>query len=537
MVDLSLNSTLKQPVPPPCLSGPEGRCAKRHGQIMEALAGLSRDLGERAPLRKKFSKCLTALEAETGFKNSTLMLLAPNGEELQVEALGSSQGSAELGASYRPGEGLMGEVLKTGNPVTVLNLSKEKRVQDRIHKRKQTGNLEVGFICVPVNIDNETVGTLSVDIAPDNVIQLRETQLLMEILSGMVSHDVMNQRLHLLEEEIARREREAPGEEAGHVTGKIVGDSSEMREVFRRIQKVAHSDTTVLVRGETGTGKELVAAAIHDQSPRRDKPFVKVNCAALSESLLESELFGHEKGAFTGALYHRKGRIEEAEGGTLFLDEIGDFSPAIQIKLLRVLQEREYERVGSNATQKADVRVVAATNVDLEDAVKKGTFRADLFYRINIFPVHIAPLRHRKSDILLLANFFVNKHNGRLGKEVKRISTPTINMLTSYHWPGNVRELENCIEYAILTTSNPTIKGQDLPPTLQFPDMSESEEAASLKERIEVVERDCIVDALKRYHGNVTAASRELGITARMVRYKIKNLDIPDPASFKKRDK
>jgi Nif-specific regulatory protein len=347
----------------------------------------------------------------------------------------------------------------------------------------------------------------------------------------------MNQRLHLLEEEIARRERELPVHEGGHVTGKIVGDSSEMREVFRRIKMVAHSDTTVLVRGETGTGKELVAAAIHDQSPRKDNPFVKVNCAALSESLLESELFGHEKGAFTGALYQRKGRIEEAEGGTLFLDEIGDFSASIQIKLLRVLQEREYERVGSNQTQKADVRIVAATNVDLEDAVKKGNFRADLFYRINIFPIHIAPLRKRKSDILLLANFFVVKHGKKIGKDVKRISTPTINMLTAYHWPGNVRELENCIEYAILTTMNPTIKGQDLPPTLQFPDMEETEEAISLKDRIEVVERDCIVDALKRYHGNVTAASRELGITARMVRYKIQNLGIADPASFKKREK
>jgi Nif-specific regulatory protein len=199
-----------------------------------------------------------------------------------------------------------------------------------------------------------------------------------------------------------------------------------------------------------------------------------------------------------------------------------------------VLQEKEFERVGSNQTRKANVRILCATNVDLEKAVKEGTFRADLFYRINVFPVYVAPLRKRKTDILQLANFFVEKHSKSIGKPVRRLSTPAINMLTAYHWPGNVRELENCIEHAILVTANETVKGQDLPPTLQFPELIETEEPISLKARVEVVERDCIVDALKRYRGNVTAAARELGITARMVRYKIENLGIPAPETFKK---
>ena len=205
-----------------------------------------------------------------------------------------------------------------------------------------------------------------------------------------------------------------------------------------------------------------------------------MNCAALSESLLESELFGHEKGAFTGALDRRMGRIEEAEQGTLFLDEIGDFSPAVQVKLLRFLQERQYERVGSNRTTRADVRVIAATNKDLEEAVKQGTFRQDLYYRINVFPIFLPPLRDRRSDILLLADHFVARYAAKLGKEVRRISTPAINMMLAYHWPGNVRELENCIEYAMLLSNDGAIHGHHLPPTLQMPEASETTPVGSL---------------------------------------------------------
>ncbi|MBD3166084.1 AAA domain-containing protein, partial [bacterium] len=239
----------------------------------------------------------------------------------------------------------------------------------------------------------------------------------------------------------------------------IIGNSNEMQAVYQRIHQVARSETTVVIRGESGTGKELVASAIHYSSDRADKPFIKVNCAALSENLLESELFGHEKGAFTGALYQRAGRIEEAEGGTLFLDEIGDFSPAIQVKLLRVLQEREYERVGSNATVKADVRIIAATNRDLEADVEDGRFRQDLYYRINVFPIYIPALRDRREDILQLVDYFAAKYARQMGKDIHRISTEAINMMVAYHWPGNVRELENCIEHAVLLSNDGVVHG------------------------------------------------------------------------------
>ena len=288
------------------------------------------------------------------------------------------------------------------------------------------------------------------------------------------------------------------------------------------------------MRGESGTGKELVASAIHYSSPRCQKPFVKVNCAALSEGLLESELFGHEKGAFTGALYQRIGRIEEADGGTFFLDEIGDFSPATQVKLLRALQEREFERVGSNKTITANVRVIAATNQDLESRVEKGLFRRDLYYRINVFPIFLPPLRDRKDDIILLADHFVAKYARKMKKEVRRISTPAINMMLAYHWPGNVRELENCIEYAVLLSKDGVIHGSNLPPSLQLPEVSETAEAGSLKMRMDLAARDVLMDALKATGGNISEAARQLGITPRMARYKIRQLGIDYQRFFKK---
>jgi Nif-specific regulatory protein len=299
-----------------------------------------------------------------------------------------------------------------------------------------------------------------------------------------------------------------------------------MRDVYRQIHQVAGSDTTVLIRGESGTGKELVAHAIHFSSPRSDGPFVKINCAALNENLLESELFGHEKGAFTGAIKARKGRLEEANNGTILLDEIGDFSPATQVKLLRVLQEKEFERVGSNRTLKTNARIITATNRDLEKAVDKGSFRHDLYYRINVFPILLPPLRDRKDDILLLVDFFAEQYSKKMNKDIRRISTPAINMMVSYHWPGNVRELENCIERAVLLSSDGVIHGHHLPPTLQTSDSSGTIGAGSLTERTNLFERDLIIDALKRCNGNLAATARDLKTTARIIRYKVNELSI-----------
>jgi len=316
----------------------------------------------------------------------------------------------------------------------------------------------------------------------------------------------------------------------------MAGISEAIRHVQMRVQQVAPTQATVLIRGESGTGKELVASAIHYNSTRACKPFVRINCAALNENLFESELFGHEKGAFTGAVSRRIGRIEEAQGGTIFLDEIGEISAAMQAKLLRVLQECEFERVGGNETIRADVRVIAATNRNLEEAMRSGAFRTDLYYRINVFPINLPPLRDRPSDIPVLANHFAQKYANLMTKVQPQIAGETMRELTRYAWPGNVRELENCIEYAVLLCSGTLLLPEHLPQSLRTEatiSVSPSEDA-TLKSRIRQMESAVLLEALKKMNGNVCAVAREIGITPRMVRYKLKNFNI-DPRQFTRR--
>jgi Nif-specific regulatory protein len=307
---------------------------------------------------------------------------------------------------------------------------------------------------------------------------------------------------------------------------KIIGNSSPMRQAYEQVAQVAHTNTTVLIRGESGVGKELIAHAIHYNSARAKKPFVKVSCGALPETLIESELFGYERGAFTGAEARKKGRFEMAEGGTLFLDEIGELNLSTQVKLLRVLQEREFERLGGVETIKVNVRLIVATNKDLERALAEHSFREDLFYRINVFTIFVPPLRERKPDIMLLADYFLNKYGKEHGKNIKRISTPAIDMLMSYHWPGNVRELENTIERAVLVCDGNVIHGHHLPATLQTAEASGTVMSASLKEVVEQYEKDLILDALKSTRGNRSKAARLLSSTERIVNYKIKHYQI-----------
>jgi Nif-specific regulatory protein len=305
-----------------------------------------------------------------------------------------------------------------------------------------------------------------------------------------------------------------------------------MRQVYNQVTQVARSNATVLLRGESGTGKELIAHSIHYNSLRSKKPFVKVNCAALPEALVESELFGYEQGAFTGAHKRKKGRFEMADGGTIFLDEIGDLSAQTQIKLLRVIQEREFERLGGTETIKVNVRLITATNKNLEEEILDGNFREDLFYRLNVFTIFLPPLRERKSDILLLAEHFLAKYESEYDKEIKRISTPAIDMLTSYHFPGNVRELENTIERAVLVCDEQVIHGHHLPPTLQTAEVSGTETKVTLESMVEAFESDLIQDTLKSSRGNVAKAARMLDSTERIINYKIKKYGII-PKRFK----
>jgi two-component system, NtrC family, response regulator len=303
----------------------------------------------------------------------------------------------------------------------------------------------------------------------------------------------------------------------------IVGDAPELQAVYEVVKRAAPTRATVLILGESGTGKELIAQALHEESPRRDRPFIKVSCAALSETLLESELFGHEKGAFTGAIGRREGRFELADGGTLFLDEIGDISPALQIKLLRVLQEKEFERVGGGSTLKVDVRLVAATNRDLATEVKNGKFREDLYYRLNVVAVTLPPLRQRKGDIPALVSHFVEKYCKAYGKEIRGLAPGTLNALLAHDWPGNVRELENVVERAVVLAKGQEMTADDLPPTLRGPRPRERTPGALIPgATLYEIEREAILRTLEMVGGSTSRAAEILGISVRKIQYRLK---------------
>jgi Nif-specific regulatory protein len=392
------------------------------------------------------------------------------------------------------------------------------------------------ILCVPIRSEDEIVGTLSVERERDSRVSLDADLRLITMIASLIGqaarvrHVAWGQIASLRAENVRLQEQIARGFRPSN----MVGTSSAMRTVYLHIEQVAASRTTVLIRGESGTGKELVAKALHENSQRKHCPFVKFNCAALPDSIIESELFGHEKGAFTGALSMRKGRFEIADKGTIFLDEIGDISPTVQTKLLRVLQEREFERVGSQTPIKTDVRVIAATNRDLEAMMADNTFRADLYYRLNVFPIYMPPLRERKCDILLLADHFIEKYSTLNGSKVRRISSAAIDLLVSYYWPGNVRELENCIERAVLLAKGDSIQAQHLPPTLQKKTAEEEvKSAATLEDALSSLEREMIVDALKDTGSNMAEAARRLGLTERKMGLRVDKYGI-DLRRFKK---
>ena len=495
---------------------------------LEALFQISCALVGSGTQRQILAEVLDLMDSQLQMKRGTIVLVSPDHQELLIEVAHNIPERQRLAVRYRVGEGVIGRVVETGCPAIVPRVSQEPMFLDRLHQRRKITHEEISFICVPIAIGTQVAGALSADREFDDSALLDRVVQVLSIIACMIAEDVKGRRdaesqRRLLEEENARLRNEL---EDRFRPENIIGNSGAMRGVYRAIHQVAASNATVLIRGESGTGKELVAHALHYASPRSNQPFVKVNCAALNENLLESELFGHEKGSFTGAIEARKGRIEEASGGTLFLDEIGDVPPAIQVRLLRVLQERTYERVGSNQPHKANVRFIAATHHDLEAAVQSGTIRGDLYYRINVFPIVIPPLRDRRNDIVQLADFFVDRYAMQNDKQIRRISTPAINMLMAYHWPGNVRELENSIERAVLLSDDGAIYGHHLPPSLQTPAESQTGGAGSFDERVAVFEKDVLVDALKRTDGNVSAAARLLVTTPRVIRYKLKQLKV-----------
>jgi Nif-specific regulatory protein len=489
---------------------------------------LSQALGKSLDIREIMKPILKLMADHMGMHRGTISLLNRKTDEIVIEeAYGLSDDQLARG-KYKKGEGITGKVVETGKPMIIPKISEDPYFLDRTQARRDLDKNDISFICVPIKFGNETIGALSVDRLFEEHVSFEEDLRLLSIISSMIAQavklrqNVEMERMVLIEENV-RLQNELKNK---FRPANIIGNSKKMQEVYDLIAQVCKSDTSVLIRGESGTGKELVAHAIHYNSLREDKPFIKVNIAALPESVIESELFGHEKGAFTGAVSLRKGRFELAGGGTLFFDEIGDLSPLLQVKLLRVLQEKEFERVGGSATIKTDVRIIAATHRNLEKLVEQEEFRQDLFYRLNVFPIAIPPLRERKSDILLLADFFVEKYGEKIKKPVKRISTPAIDMLLSYHWPGNVRELENCIERAVILSTDSVIHGHHLPPTLQTADATHTRYSGRLDDALARYERELIFEALKNTHGNMAKAASELGITERIMGLRVKKYDI-----------
>lgn len=391
-------------------------------------------------------------------------------------------------------------------------------------------------MCMPIRLNDVKMGTFSCVKVCFGSFDPKTEMNILSILSLMIAQSAMVNRFYPDQ----RLQPVKPVEEMTKTVvdferSPIVGNSKPMQRVFELLEQVSATDTTVMILGESGVGKELVANALHQNSSRRNNPFIKVNCAALPETLLESELFGHEKGAFTGAHSQKKGRFELANGGTIFLDEIGDLSHATQIKLLRVLQEREFERLGGESTIKCDVRVITATNRDLEDMIQTGEFRQDLYYRLNVFPISIPSLRERKTDVIPITDFFVEKYRKIHNKNIRRISTPAIDMLSSYHWPGNIRELENCIERAVLLTNEGVIRGHHLPPSLQTSEETSKVIGNNLQATLDSMEKELILDALKETKGNMAKAARELGLTERVMGLRAKKYGI-DPRRFKKQN-
>ncbi|MBW2175987.1 MAG: sigma 54-interacting transcriptional regulator [Deltaproteobacteria bacterium] len=489
---------------------------------------ISKALNEHLDLKTSLYKVLDILSNSMKMERGAITILDPLRNEINIEVAHGISRKAMERVKYKIGEGITGRVIETGKALAIPKISEEPLFLNRTASRRMKMKQEISFICVPVKRGKQVIGAFSVDKHYDESYSLKVGKKLMSVIATMIAQHVINLETIRIEKDQLRKENRRLQRELENkyrVTD-IIGNSNKMREVYQMISQVSKSNATVLVRGESGTGKELVANSIHYNSLRTKGPFVKVNCTALPTNLIESELFGHEKGAFTGAIKKKLGKFELAHKGTIFLDEIGSVRLDVQVRLLRVLQEKEFERLGGHGTIKIDVRIIAATNKNLEDAVDEESFRGDLYYRLNVFPIYMPPLRERKTDILLLADYFLEKYARENGKSIKRFSTPSIDMLIDYHWPGNVRELENCIERAVLLCEEGVIHSYHLPPTLQTGTETGTIPTYSLQEAVSKLEKEMLIDALKNTRGNVTRAADMLKTTVRKFAYKAKHFDV-----------
>ncbi len=501
----------------------------------EMLFRVSQVLSRSLDFHQTLREVLRALEIIGHLSRGMVSVVDPDAGDLTVLAVHGLDSEVYAPVRYQPGEGLIGMILEGGRTVAIARLGDEPRFLNRLGLYDK----ELPFIAAPIQVGGTLQGVLAVQPdEPDDGL-LEERVRFVEMVANLIGQSV---RLSLEVD----RERKALAEERDslrrtvrqrHGFDNMVGHSDPMRRVFEQIRMVAKWPTTVLIRGETGTGKELIANAIHYNSPRARGPYVRLNCASLPENLLESELFGHEKGSFTGAVSSRKGRFEMADGGTLFLDEIGDISPAFQAKLLRVLQEGELERVGGSRTVKVDVRLIAATHRDLEAAVEAGDFREDLYYRLNVMPILPPPLRERMEDLPEIARHLLDRLGGVQSRPLT-LTAAAQRRLAQHAWPGNVRELENCLERAAVMSMNGEIDADliriDKPratpgaasqaPVMRVP--AADADADELEPGTEQSERQRVIAALEQAGWVQARAARLLGMTPRQIAYRIQTLNI-----------
>jgi len=494
----------------------------RENRILSALLEVSKVLNSSFDLDKNLFRTMHVLGEFLEMERGSVFLLDQNTKELRIVAAhGLTKDQIEKG-KYKIGEGIVGRVLERGSPMIIPDVGEEPLFLNKTGSRMSRSG--ISFLCVPIKFKGESIGVLSADkIFRDKAILIDEDVRVLEIVASIIAQYVILWK-HYRESE-QEREHLRLELRGKYSLPNIIGNSDKMQEVFESVYRVADSKATVLLYGESGTGKELIAKAVHYMSPRSKGPFIKFNCASIPEGLLESELFGHEKGAFTGAIVARKGRFELANGGTILLDEIGDLPVTLQPKILRVLQEKEFERVGGERTIKVDVRLIAATSRNLEELVLKGKFREDLYYRLNVVPIFMPALRERKEDILPLTEHFLNRFNEENRKAIS-ISPKALKILAGYNWPGNVRELENAIERIVVMSNGNVIEPVDLPLNLKVHSSRDILHKESLSSGIEEMERSSILHALEETGWIQAKAARILGITSRQIGYKMKKYAI-----------
>ena len=493
---------------------------------LEAIYEISKVLGGE-PVDKSLPYVLRLLEKLMGFERVTLTMVDPEAGELVVRATSNTKAPQ---VSFKKGEGIIGKVWKHGIPMIIPDISKEPEFLNKVWKRNIKG--KIAFMAVPLKVEGKVIGVLSCDREYTKKESMDDYLRFLNMVAGIIAQHVMTWQKF-------RDEKKALEIELKRIYSNlkiegIIGKSTAIMEVLENVHKVAETSATVLLMGESGVGKEVLARAIHFLSPRASKPFIKVNCAAIPENLLEAELFGYEKGAFTGAYVSKKGKFALAHEGTIFLDEIGDMPLPLQAKILRVLQEREIEPLGSTKVIKVDIRVIAATNKDLKKLVEKGQFREDLYYRLNVIPIYVPPLRERREDIPLLIGYFLDKFTKEYKKEVV-IEPEVIDILTRYDWPGNVRELQNLIERFVILSSDGVIRRRDIPREIiesvekVGTTVNVSNTERKLPSTIELMEKEQIEKALAESGYVIKRAAKLLGMTPRQVSYRIKKYGIKLP--------